>query len=534
MMYTNFYNQSVNWQGSGNYYIHLHQENIGKMSNGTDVGEGRIAFKFNQLKRDNASSAVKKQYKTIFIHNVQTQDVDAISQLFADNSSEALIKQFNDAMQKELQERINVEKIGAALKAEKQIVWDEAKLNQAIKKNNALLALETLDSILTHLAEGVNLINDEGQDIAKVLIAAKNGLSDMATTQKSVSLQKIGKQLKKALAEKEEEWKKKPVSLTQDQILTAIEELKKFSARLKTLKKGGSLHNPKAEDLTAEALKSFTEKNLFSTLVGEAIPTHMKEVAGNTSFLEIKRTLEDIRGTGKDTMALQPSLETGEFNPDNSSWDQPRQIKTDIRFNNVKVDLAQILGSNYGSITMGFGISNKAYKTNSFGGSLQDFGTQTFSAGGGMNIEHGLEMLTSNAYIKYLAYNVFARQSTMPNALIAVQNALFTRSIVYLFGSRNIDDFANFMLINGQFVSLWDIILYATEHNIGMSRSQASSSQGIVMSIGKTAADRQAFESYVTEEGPTRRSRDTNQVIKKAGLYAYIRPAQLAKALQKH
>ena len=74
--------------------------------------------------------------------------------------------------------------------------------------------------------------------------------------------------------------------------------------------------------------------------------------------------------------------------------------------------------------------------------------------------------------LQYLVYNTFAwtsqsapksggsmiNKKDLEQPLIAIQDALFTRAVIYLFGSRGKQDFANFIMVNGKLVSLWELI----------------------------------------------------------------------------
>lgn len=526
----NAYTGSPNWRNSGYYYIHLHQYNIGKAqpgtitSSGKNPPDGKIAYAFNQLKKQKVNNAVMEQYKTLFLNNLNIGDAEYnyISQLFNSNGSEDILRTLNNEMQKALEEHLNIQKIENLLKLEKGIKWDGFSIKNDIMTEKSV---QTLDSLLEALAEGVKEINSTyGKAIAAILIAAKNDVN------KGGSFTNLGANLLIELEKQETLLSKGNKTVNKDQMLKAVVELKKLAAQFKNLTKGGVNPNKKsAEPITADAVKSFVEKQLFSTVLGETVAAHINTAANKTTIMEIKKSIDSIVGSGKDTMKLQVQDEFGRYTQD--TWDQARQIKSDVRFNNVTVHTEDILGPNAGEIKISFGISNKAYKTNSFGGSFDDFKSQTFSVGGGMTVGHAIDMMTSNDYLRYLAYNTFARSNTMKNSLHALQNAIFTRSIIYLFGSRNIDDFANFILLNGKLVTLWDIILYAINNNIGLSSSEASQDQAIMFSIDKK--QRQEFTAYVNEKFHQIRVANTNQAINSASLHAKVRPAALMKVISK-
>ena len=66
-----------------------------------------------------------------------------------------------------------------------------------------------------------------------------------------------------------------------------------------------------------------------------------------------------------------------------------------------------------------------------------------------------------------------------------VNDLIVTRQILRLFATAgNESDFAQFMLVNGKIVSVWNIVQYAISSNLMLSKSEGgSASQGIVLSI---------------------------------------------------
>ena len=121
------------------------------------------------------------------------------------------------------------------------------------------------------------------------------------------------------------------------------------------------------------------------------------------------------------------------------------------------------------------------------------------------------------------------------NDLIAV------RQLLRLFSTTGTSkDFAQYMLINGRIISIWQLIQYAITSDLSLSNSlikNTNSSQGIVLSIPDRPKFKASFETV--EKGESileeawKRSREQNSAINSARIVAKLHFDKLAQAFSK-
>lgn len=516
------YGKSVDFY-KGNYYIHRHQKNIGRMfseyeNNDMGMPSSNIMTVFNQLKKD-ASSVIINQYSFLFKNNIQDFEIDdnvtsLINEVFSDNAN---IDKLNKIMVESLQNQINSDKIQKIIQLEQNLDWSRVEpiINKALQDSQT--DLKEINGLLTTLAKAVQLINTHGKSIGAAII---NGINS-----NNADISQLGSNVFSQLKVVEEQLKDGRHTLAKDQIDKPLKQLKNL-ARFFMNKK----QNDNKSDLTGSYIRNFVEKQIFSTAMGEAMSIGVINSAKESSALFIQNSINSIRGVGDKPVKFDYTDATGSYTNMPRS-DVARQGKTDIRFDNVVLDLSYLFGSGAGQVTLGFGISNKAYKTLSFEG--DDTSPAGYVKGGSIKLEKIFNMLTSNRNTLYLAYNTLAWTSNsakdnepMKNLnapLLNLQDALFTRSVVYLFGSRGKDDFANFMLINGKLVSLWQIIKEATDH-MQFSASSVKGTENLPLQF--KLLGHQKFGSYLDGSNNSismhQRVLETNRLVNEGAIEGHI------------
>ena len=133
-------------------------------------------------------------------------------------------------------------------------------------------------------------------------------------------------------------------------------------------------------------------------------------------------------------------------------------------------------------------------------------------------------------YEKYLSYNILAHSDKPSIAGVSAElnDLLLTRQLLRIFSTRGgSSDFAQFMLVNGQIVSIWELIL-ESENFLGALSSQAESMhQAITLSI----PDRPSICKAAKILNSYKRVHAVNSAINKAKITAHIHLNKLTAAL---
>ena len=281
-------------------------------------------------------------------------------------------------------------------------------------------------------------------------------------------------------------------------------------------------------------------QNFFPNLA-EILAAQIQDVAVKGAI----KIHQNARRTGAETSQIQiTDTEGNYFNAGFFDDGGKKQDKADNIYENVRLRLDSLRDGEQGYIRINIGISSKSYVSQHFGKdtSLADF-NDVYSLGGGMTVGNAFRLLlgdiNSNVYVKYLGYNILSHDANdsgetggFPEGLQALQDVLLTRSIVYMVAGRNKQNIAQFMMINGNLLSVWDIIKYALNNNIGQSSSQISNNPnarpGIYMSIKK----RKDVIAYARSRDWVKRIVDTNDAINSSTMKAHIIPKQIINYIE--
>lgn len=512
-------------KGTSNYYIHNHVNNIGKLQGGNF---NDIFAVFNEQKKQAASEAVKTQYKNLLTnrHNMGSNSKggqDFINQILDPNRGDKLLSELNTALAEELDKITDSNNI--------------IKLLDAVKNTNVRTPKGKIDENLKELCNQLN-------DILQVVNAGleiykrdgKNLLTGLAYKQQ-YTREDYGKNLEKKIKElKKQLTKQGTFNLNEDQINQIINNLQILADDLKT-----GTTKSSDETLTFNAIKHIFNQNILSTGLGEAIVFKTEDLAKSTLFnfiVDENKKNQSIESTGGMTFKIR--MTDTEGNLSNQVEGKKTFGKTDIKLNNIFLSLSDIDSDYEGSLELTLGISNKLYQSVDYRAD-NPTGQGEFEVGKGLTVDQGLRMLLSSQREFYLAYNILGWNNNpkVSQAVINLQDALFTRSLIYLFSSRGgPEDFSNFLLLNGKITSLWDVILYAIQNNVGITHSvqqkMAANDRGAISFSLGTKDQRLAMIAFqYNHANPKVRSQLVSDAIKASTMSGYIRPAKLAQALNK-
>lgn len=507
------------------YYIHRTSRHIGMLQ--TLIPEMDLASVFAQEKQK-AGLAVKNQFKSLYKNTIKglTEESKILLNECFETGSDEILTNIDTALRETLQQGIDEDAITKMLHLER-------KLNN-IKLQNGL------DKILADTEDNLKKI-DEMIDILikaiKQLKAGKSGaiLISVLTTflqNRGSSLTEYGTNLRAAL----EEYKNRTDthnSINKKQINAVVDQINSLA---KNLAKGKT---SKGDNLTANGIMTTFQNNIFSTGIGEASGLMINKVATDTATMEISKKVAHMQLIGQDTTRIAMTDAQGNYIPGEYEGEKVYG-KADLRYRHIELSLLGETEGIEGKFQISVGVSNKFYKNNLFN-LTTGFGGKEFSGGGGVNLGRAINISFDNLRLKYLAYNTLAWNEDDVNAkkgMIALQDVLATRNIVYAFSARgkNNDkgqegDFSSFMLVNGKFVSIWEMIQYAITTNIGLSHSASQNTdQAINLSFGEIE-DRKSMSAHLNESYRDR-IKNTNDAINKIKLTFHIRPTLLAKAMR--
>ena len=487
------------------YYIHYHQENIGK-ANKYNVPNIVATF---QSHRTNVLRQSKATYKKLLKESIlKDSSEELLNEAF---SNEDVLTEIDRQMTQQMQELIATEKL--QLLMEKQRSLYQGKKGN-INFGNLLSSgskdqIEELDKLIGVLIECCKILNsEEGSQLALALTNFKESTSDLPYLRDALDKFIEGNE------------KKEIITIDIQRANAAAQSINALARGLITGK------TSKGKALTTQGVQKMVDA-IFNTGFGEAVASMIEETADST----IDRELIEL--TGKDTLP-GVSFSLSSKKGDKITDAIPRSGKADIKFSNLHFKIQQNSHTQGGKILMTVGLSNKFYKTNHFKNldKKNSFHSFEYSSGSGGTFKEAIDAIfNSSIYNKYLAYNVMARRSTMTKEAQALQDLILTRQIVKLFSSRGGQkDFSQWILANGEIISIWQIIL-STEKFVGLSHSQMTqtSEQAVSLSLPGT----QDIEKEMIKREAEERVPIVNKKLNEMTIKAYVHIDKLKKAAAK-
>ena len=476
-----FYKREPNFYAEDKLYIHIHKRNVGRMGGNTAKSDNELASIFSNYKEGKDSivqKAVTNQYAQAVrksINDSRTHS-DFLNEVFdSKNDVTGILDQLHKVMQEGLEQYINADNLVKLLQNEKKLKWSPSyktiqDLDKALstQTGNYKDDLKALDILLQSMADTVALIESPlGTELATALLASEN------KTNNFTSIKKYGSNLQRVLNDFKQ--KNNAILINQPLMQEAIDNLENIIKPLATLQL--QKNNGTTSKTTLGKLQGRVTQNFFPNLA-EILAAQIQDVAVKGAI----KIHQNARRTGAETSQIQiTDTEGNYFNAGFFDDGGKKQDKADNIYENVRLRLDSLRDGERGYIRINIGISSKSYVSQHFGKdtSLADF-NDVYSLGGGMTVGNAFRLLlgdiNSNVYVKYLGYNILSHDANdssetggFPEGLQALQDVLLTRSIVYMVAGRNKQNIAQFMMINGNLLSVWDIIKYALNNNIGQS-----------------------------------------------------------------
>ena len=461
------------------YYIHHYHKNINRINTNGKLGQSLNANQIaNAFKSEKAQikTTVLNKYTQLFATQIKDGDADFMALLTNPSRGSEYMTALNNAIAKELQENLDTNKIIKLLKIERKnprmSKGQQAILNNYIKgSTKTKQGCEYINKYIKNIAEAIQLLDSiKGNEFAAALIAIeKQGA--LTAKQYSNTLKQICNQYKKDL-------EGEPIN--GEKVLDVLQKINVLADRLAGVDSKG-----KKKDFSALGIQKIVENQIFSEVIGEWLGLNISESAIMSLQDAIKKK------TGQDTN-INLVLDDTEIQ------DSGAQGKADIKLENVKFSFNAV-GDYKKSVDLkvDIGISNKLYKTgNWYNKETKQSSDTDFSLGNGMKLRDAINLSLSSENKKYLAYNTFAWEDEpeMERPLIALQDIIFKRSLINIAAARGgKKDFSMMLLLNGEFVPLWDLVQLALNKNMGFSSSMGNSNFPLTFSISTTQKNADKF-----------------------------------------
>ena len=260
--------------------------------------------------------------------------------------------------------------------------------------------------------------------------------------------------------------------IDKEQIKILADSLNNITDWLKSQNKKNS------KDFTYNILKSLFDTEISPIGIGEAFGFYNKRMAQET----LGQTITDsIKYIGKEEYPIVFSDPSGQYPKKSSTSDSTtsdKQGKADMKFKNLQIEIKKQKGvkQDY-TLKISVGISNKLYLNNANINEdengqkiIKKQLTKSVKVSKGIPLGDAIKSTFHQERLIYLAYNTFAWQTESSEAKLAIeplQDIIFTRNLIHVMAARSGEDFASYILMNGQLFSVWEIIQYAINNDIG-------------------------------------------------------------------
>ena len=462
--------------GKTYYYIHRHIKHF----------EKDAAMTLFQTQKELGYQKAKMRYKANYFQNLQGVNKESLSRLNdamnRDEIMSALDQAFTDTLNNQISQVIqgyNLEqKLGSAY----------TDLNKFLNNQNA----KDLDSLFKQITDATNLLNTDRSTLMSLI--GPNGLY-----KKHRDLIKLYNAFSTEVATLEG----KTLNVSQKRMVSVLKSLQGLTGQLA----GGSTDK--------QSMQRYLT-NIFSTQIGEYIVSKGVAESLNISLNEIRKSLS---GTSNVEFKEDPSL-TNFIQQYGQKGNQV--FKTDNSFKDLSIVLND--GSEF---VINLGLSTKWYKNVNSSTGVAISSETSFT--------HRLNQLLTTSQERYYGYNALGLVAQDNSLYAALKAAIVARNIdVLLSGLGAQGDFSQFIVINGEFYSIWQIITLLENFNMGQGTTSGNSDIVTISAVGlnkiseltqKELGDPESIEeAYV-------RCKQQNDIINQLKLSAHFYPQRLKRAL---
>ena len=500
-------------------YIHLQKEHIGAL-----YGYGNWDNLSSILSESRNKGRALNNYRNFFASSLSKESRNMFRNL-SNMDKDKFIADANAAMKEVLEKRTHTNMYKELYEIKQNMV---SATSVAQKLQNGKDALLECDNLLTPLSEAVRLIEspETGGNALLADLLANN------TAGKKMKASNMGIKIEKALDTYLRSNNYKGLSGAKLQAMNeSVRALNNLAQNLKTKQKKG------AKD--GEYLNKNGWTTIFSNLFSLTFAESLGAVLFEHAFSAAEGAVIDMVGSKGSKTSKITYNDAGAI-----KQNQTITNKTDIKGRHLTFSFQENTSlGNKSVFNINLGISMKFYDSIGIQ-QLDSKGlTGTFSSGSGGSLGAVLvDVYGTNPKKLYFAKNILAHDANgtkLNSGLMAIQNAILQKEILRLFATMgNKKDFSHFILVNGVFISTWDLLNYVLNNFVGKSASQGAfskdSKQGVALSI---AGRKSIYAANVAETKGVaniaeakRRSQAVNEAIDSATIEARIHIEKIAKA----
>ena len=401
------------------YYIHRHIKNFEK-DEAMAIYQNQKEINYKQMRR---------RYQQTFLENI-TIDSPGLQLLNAAMSEEDLISTLDEEILNILNERISSEI--DTFKLDKLLYTAYSSLDKWFANPKSQESLKNLNDLFSATAVASYILANEEDGLFPLLLKTYNSGAAFLEMIKAYTENRIHM------------WEGRPFNMVTKRILSTQISIKKLV---------DDLNNPSVSKATLQGYI----RNIFSSQVGEYVVS--KAVVRG---LKLTKDMIEKSFTGANTI-----VSTSENFQQLLNWGQSRttNFKTDNYFPNVKIKIAELDTD----ITINLGISTKWYKLTQ-GGEIKSISVMNEA-----NLSHRLNQLFSGAEGRYYAFNAMALVNQDGSIYASFKAALLSRfADLFISGFGSQGDFSQYIVINGKFYSILQLILAMEYFNDGQGSSDVN------------------------------------------------------------
>lgn len=477
--------QQFHDNGKVYYYIHRHQKHFPK--------NAALAL-FEQQKKQGYTQA-KSRFKQNLANSITAIDKDAKLRLEQALSQEEVLTDlqtsFVNVLNNTMQESIQ------SFNLETMINSASVSLNRYIEGKDS----KDLDKLFAQIIEASKLLNTDISSLTYLL-------GRKSEFRKDRDLVKLNDEIQKRLKELEG----KKLNVSQSRVKSILGSLNRLTS---------DLSNKDLSDKNTKQGLTSCLTNIFSTQVGEYIVARiMGEIVGEG--------LQDIRQSLVGSQNL--TFEEGSDDMDlfiNFGQKDRQRYKADVHYPNISISLEECGGGNF---KISLGVSAKWYK---------NLGSTNKVSITSENFVHRLtQLMQEHGGSLYYAYNAVGLMHQDNSMYTALKAALVARNIdVFVSGLGTQGDFAQFLIINGEFYSAWDIVRTLEQYNHGQgSTKETGTTDPITSSISNAKNIADITESVKDAPGNIMnayiRAKIQNNLFNESKLNVHFHPQRLRRILK--
>ena len=471
------------------YYIHRHMSNFEKDE----------AMSIYQTQKEENYRAMRDRYRKNFLDNITSIDQKGMELLNASMSKDDFVSLIDQELLSTLNN--NVTSVIKSFNIDELLNAAYDGIDGWVKNPNVENNLESLNKIFGAITQATKLLDSSFSVLLLYFSKIREGdkiIPNSATFSK----------LEQVVSYYLHQLEMKSITIPNGSAISAMQSLQKLIVDMQ-------------DASTSKATLQGYIRNIFSTQLGEYIVS--KGIIYGLGILnqDINRTL-----VGRNTIVSTSDKMTKLLNEFGQS--KTTNYKTDNRFSNVKLNFTE-LGT---KMEINLGISTKWYKNDITG--LSDSVDVMSEA----HMTHRLMQFVSGDEGRYYAYNSMALIEEDGTAYAAFKAALLARfADLFISGFGVQQDFSQYIVINGKFYSIWQLILAMSKFNTGQGSSDVTGGSDpltlSVVGLSKIAKETKKAKKYNQDLAMAYfRSRKHNLDFEELKLAAHFYPNRLMQIVK--